>query len=193
MNIPLRKPDYAPLVIIFLVVALVAISCASDTTDIQDPVFVSSPDCDDLNRESLPVTQVVLTSNAKSVAVTAEVASTSNERAQGLMCREYVSAGTGMLFAYESDRTNGFWMKNTYVPLDILYIDSSRAIVDRISMSPCPRDDLSDSDWEVKCATEAANYVPKSSWRYTLELPAGWLDQQGLGDIAVTGGSVSWD
>ena len=193
MNVPLRKPDYAPLVILFLAVAIVAIGCSNDTTEFPKLVFVDSPDCADLNRQSLPVTNLTLNSNDASAEVAVEIAGTSSQRAQGLMCRESVPSGTGMLFTYDTDLSNGFWMKNTYVPLEILYIDSSRSIVDKIFMAPCPRGDLSDGEWEVKCATEAANYVPKSSWRYTLELPAGWLDQQKLSDIAEIGGTASWD
>jgi hypothetical protein len=51
-----------------------------------------------------------------------EIADTEAERAQGLMFREKLGAEEGMLFVYPSDRVVGMWMKNTLIPLDMLFI-----------------------------------------------------------------------
>ncbi len=156
------------------------------------PAFIKSSDCTNLDHGALPITDVALSADARVVTVQAEVANSSSERAQGLMCRESIPAGTGMLFTYASDRTSGFWMYNTYVPIDILYIGSSGDVVDMISMSPCPRGSANDDEWKLKCATEASEYVPTGTWRYTLELPSGWLAENGITDSIARSMSISW-
>ena len=68
--------------------------------------------------------------------VLAEVASTADERAEGLMYRDAVPDGTGMLFVFPDSRVRSFWMANTYVPLDIAYLDPSFRVVDIVAMQP---------------------------------------------------------
>ncbi|MFC6656249.1 DUF192 domain-containing protein [Roseibium salinum] len=59
----------------------------------------------------------------------AEIAATSEQRARGLMFREEMAADHGMLFIFEGESNRSFWMKNTPLPLDIIYIDAAGRIV----------------------------------------------------------------
>jgi uncharacterized membrane protein (UPF0127 family) len=151
----------------------------------QAVVFIDSDDCNDLQHGRLEIMEIALVIGEIDVLVQAEVANETSERAQGLMCRESIPAGTGMYFSYTESRATGFWMYNTYVPIDILYIDQSGAVVDKITMTPCLRDGLGDDEWRVKCASESAQYVPSVEWLRSLELPAGWLDTQGISDADI--------
>lgn len=58
-----------------------------------------------------------------------EVADDNAEREQGLMYRDTMAENQGMLFLMETEESQAFWMKNTILPLDILYVDSDRRIV----------------------------------------------------------------
>lgn len=65
-----------------------------------------------------------------------EVADTPEERAIGLMGRESMERDQGMLFVFEEEQVLGFWMKNTLIPLDIIFIDSDQFVVDVQNMRP---------------------------------------------------------
>jgi uncharacterized protein len=64
-----------------------------------------------------------------------EVADTDAERAQGLMNREKMAASSGMLFVYESPRRASFWMKNTLIPLDMIFVDETGVVTQVHSMA----------------------------------------------------------
>ncbi len=68
--------------------------------------------------------------------VRAEMANTPALRSQGLMNRTAVPDGTGMLFVFNSESIWSFWMQNTYVALDVAFIDAEFRIVDIQQMEP---------------------------------------------------------
>lgn len=87
-----------------------------------------------------------------------ELADTPEERAQGLMYRPSLASGHGMLFVFDTGSVRAFWMKNTLIPLDILWIDEHYRIQDIQSASPCT---------QHICKT----YVPSHQARWVVELP----------------------
>lgn len=58
-----------------------------------------------------------------------ELATNDAERAQGLMDRKSMTDEQGMLFIFPKEEEQAFWMKNTYISLDIIYVDENREIV----------------------------------------------------------------
>jgi uncharacterized membrane protein (UPF0127 family) len=63
------------------------------------------------------------------VKVRVEVVKTVAGRTQGLMYRKALAADAGMLFLFAQDEVHSFWMKNTYVALDMIFIDAQRTVV----------------------------------------------------------------
>lgn len=70
-------------------------------------------------------------------AFTVEVAATPDEQSQGLMFRERLGPNEGMLFPFPAPRLAGFWMKNTLIPLDMIFIRADGSIA-RIAANTVP-------------------------------------------------------
>lgn len=104
--------------------------------------------------------------NGKSV--TAELAVTEQERQQGLMFREKILPEQGMLFIFEEEGFYSFWMKNTLISLDILWLDEEKRIVHiEHAVPPCQKD-------------PCPSYTPRFPALYVLELASGAADQNKL-------------
>ncbi len=68
--------------------------------------------------------------------IVAEVASTPDDRATGLMNRFSLQPDRGMLFVFEHPEPLSFWMKNTFIPLSIAFLDASGRILNIEDMAP---------------------------------------------------------
>ncbi|MFA4886665.1 MAG: DUF192 domain-containing protein [Candidatus Nanoarchaeia archaeon] len=97
-----------------------------------------------------------------------EIADTFEERAQGLMFREHLDEYAGMIFIYPKEQHAGFWMKNTLISLDIIFIDKDFKIVDIHTAQPCVNED------------ECIPYGPTEQVQYVLEVNAGYAEKNGI-------------
>ena len=122
-----------------------------------------------------PTTTVTFASGAQ---VHAEIVDTPDAVERGLMFRESLGPNEGMLFVFEKTGFYPFWMKNTLIPLDIIWIDEAWRIVSiAASVPPCRAD---------PCPT----YPPAGDARYVVEVSAGFARTHGVarGDrVTVTG------
>ncbi len=97
--------------------------------------------------------------------VEVEVAATPVSRTRGLMWRKELAAGTGMLFIFPEDSVQGFWMKNTLLSLDMLFIDSKGRVVGIIERA------------EPHSRVTRTVGLPS---KYVLEVPGGWTQSVGV-------------
>ena len=99
---------------------------------------------------------------------TVELAETSEQQALGLMFRDSMADDHGMLFLFPSESRRGFWMKNTRIPLDILYFDANLELVNVIADArPCR---------SARCPS----YPSEGVAQYVLELNAGKAAELGV-------------
>lgn len=102
-----------------------------------------------------------------------EVADDDAERARGLMFRDELPTGHGMLFIHPREEPQSYWMKNTHIPLDILYFDDARRLVSQQrDVPPC------------SLGNRCPSYPSDAPARFVLELNAGEAARLGLEDGA---------
>lgn len=102
--------------------------------------------------------------NAGIHLIQAEVMNTQEGRMRGLMNRKALAANEGMLFFFATEERHCMWMKNTYLPLSVAFIDDRGVIVNIEDMEPHTENQ--------HCAARPVSFA--------LEMRQGWFAQRGL-------------
>jgi len=110
--------------------------------------------------QQLPVVQL----SAGMHLIRAEVAADYSSRGRGLMHRKSLAPNAGMLFIFDAAAIHCMWMKNTYIPLSVAFLDAQGAIINIADMQPHSE--------ESHCASRPAVYA--------LEMAQGWFAQRGI-------------
>jgi len=114
----------------------------------------------DPNKQILNISQITI----ENVEFNIELAKTPKEREEGLSGRAELCDQCGMLFIFRNDDYHSFWMKDTLIPLDIIWIDKNWQVVDFISFAQ-PQGTRTNEELPI--------YRPQKLARYVLELPGG--------------------
>jgi uncharacterized protein len=93
-----------------------------------------------------------------------ELAISQDEQATGMMFRRGMGANDGMLFVYTDSDKRCFWMRNTWVPLTIAFVEADGTIVNVADMKPM--------DPQLHCSEKPVQYA--------LEVPQGWFAKRGF-------------
>jgi uncharacterized membrane protein (UPF0127 family) len=100
--------------------------------------------------------------------VSVEIAADDELRAQGLMFRDHLNPGTGMLFLFNQDDDHAFWMKNTLIPLDMVWIGADQRVVHvKYNVPPCK-------------VENCPSYPTGVMSRYVLEVAGGEAQRHGV-------------
>ncbi|MBI4726341.1 DUF192 domain-containing protein [candidate division TA06 bacterium] len=94
-----------------------------------------------------------------------EVAEDEASRSKGLMHRRQLPEDEGMLFVFEYPQPLSFWMKNTYLPLDIAFVARDGSILNILKMKPLD---------------EGPRYASQGPALYAIEANAGWFQKNGI-------------
>ncbi len=141
-------------------ILLLVVAAALPLTKPEAEVRPDRPTLDDFATTAAATALVIFGSDT----VRAEVARTAEERGRGLMFRDAVPDGTGMLFVWDTEAERSLWMQNTYVALDVAFIDRNFTIVDIQQMEPETTD--------IHDGAKPAMFV--------LEVPQGWFAGKGI-------------
>lgn len=117
--------------------------------------------------------QVCINSNCFNV----EIARTEAERERGLMWRKSLAEDAGMFFIFEKEDFYPFWMKNTLIPLDIIWINVNNEIVYIAKNAP-------------PCPENCKSYIPTEKAKYVLEINGGLSDKFGVKTLDKVSGSA---
>jgi uncharacterized membrane protein (UPF0127 family) len=131
------------------------------------PVASKAKDCpkDPTGNLKLPMGKIVFSEAPGSPSVDVELARDDPSRERGLMFRTHMAKNSGMLFSWSDERPRNFWMHNTCIPLDMLYITKDGVIAGILEQVPT----LSDAPRGIRCPVA-----------HVLELNAGWARAHGL-------------
>ncbi|WP_266080111.1 DUF192 domain-containing protein [Haladaptatus caseinilyticus] len=102
--------------------------------------------------------------------VTLEVANSDGERTRGLMYRESLPQNHGMVFVFESAQPQSFWMKNTVIPLDIIFIAPNGTVINVEHADPQP--DANELDLR--------SYRSDAPAKYVVEMRQGFANRTGI-------------
>lgn len=98
-----------------------------------------------------------------------EVADTPQRKSQGMMFRQSIHPNSGMLFAYETPVNVNIWMKNTLIPLAVIWLDAQAVIMDMKVLYPCS-------------SRNCPSFGPPQASMYVLELHSNELSRFKIGD-----------
>jgi uncharacterized membrane protein (UPF0127 family) len=112
----------------------------------------------------LPITTIRVTPNLQ---VEAELAYTDSTRMKGLMYRKYLAPDAGMLFVFRDLDLHSFWMKNTLISLDLIWLNERKEIVASLTVDPCEKD-------------PCQSYEPMQKSKYVLEVNGGFVKKHNL-------------
>jgi uncharacterized membrane protein (UPF0127 family) len=111
--------------------------------------------------------QEIVFDNGASLKV--EMATSFEQRAQGLMNRKTLAEGEGMLFVFDPPEVLSFWMKNTLIPLSIGFFRANKELIEMQDMEPSHgpvREEL------------LPRYISSEPAKYALEVPKGWFQKK---------------
>lgn len=128
-----------------------------------DPAGMCPADPEDAG--ALPLGKITFVDVPGQPSVAVELTRTEAERSRGLMYRTEMPADHGMLFSWNDERVRSFWMHNTCIPLDMLFIAADGLIVGILEQVPT----LNDRSRSVPCPAA-----------HVLELNAGWTRRHGV-------------
>lgn len=122
-----------------------------------------------LSKEELfrDLKKIVIQNTSTEIPLLVEVANTSEKRVRGLSGRKVLAKNSGMIFIFDSETPARFHMKDTSIPLDILFFDSKKELVGAASMNPCQKD---------SCRT----YHSPEPISYALEVYQGFLEDHNM-------------
>jgi uncharacterized membrane protein (UPF0127 family) len=109
-----------------------------------------------------PLPTISLTVGGQKIVV--EVAATPERRALGLMHRFSLQPDHGMIFVFERPEPQGFWMKNTFIPLSIAFIAADGRIINIDEMQP----------------HDESVHMSRAPALYAIEMRKGWFTERGI-------------
>ena len=107
--------------------------------------------------------EIIIDNGKELIKIKAEIADDNEERLKGLMSRENLNENEGMLFVFENEDYQTFWMKNTLISLDMIFIDENLKIVDIKNAQPCEEEQCN-----LYKSSKPAKYVLEVNGNFTI-------------------------
>ncbi len=152
--------------------ALALAACGGESSQENASPAVEEQAADTHPVSGLQIIPVTLNTSDGTHVVQAEVANTPEAQSRGLMFRDEMGPDEGMIFTYDAPQPQSFWMRNTFIPLDLIFIDENNQVINIAQGEPYNEEPVT-SDGEAIAV---------------LELNAGRAEELGL----EPGDTVEW-
>ncbi|MBI3304808.1 DUF192 domain-containing protein [Candidatus Parcubacteria bacterium] len=119
---------------------------------------------------------VAIQTDSGPVNVRVEIADSPREWSRGLMNRRTLAPDAGMLFVFPDDTIRTFWMKDTLIALDVIFLDAQGSIVSMKTMTPC----LPRTKPQAAVSSGCPTYSSEVPARYALEVTGGFSERYRL-------------
>ncbi|MBN1915517.1 DUF192 domain-containing protein [Candidatus Dojkabacteria bacterium] len=162
----LRKIEPAFLFLIPAFAIIAMILAVTGAFQFFGSTYESSTDSNHINEETDASKLSTVHLGEDQITIKVEIADSSKEWTNGLMNRNYLPSDHGMLFVFPDENIRSFWMKDTYIPLDIIYINSEKEIIDIYE--------------SVEPLNEEKSYTSKSGAKYVLEVNGGFVKKNDI-------------
>ena len=172
-----QKKKAASVFMIFGILVTVVLVSGEMREDTQENGPIAEMDYQEARNAT--ITAIFTDGNDSLAELQLETAVTEEEKEEGLMHRKSLKNGTGMLFVYESAEERSFWMKNTYIPLDMIFLTAEMTIQTIKQADPQPN--VSDEELRI--------YSSEGPAKYVIEVRAGSADSIGVSK----GTEVRWN
>jgi uncharacterized membrane protein (UPF0127 family) len=146
--------------IILIIIVSIALQQKKETPELK--TFQTNKDI-----QKLQAKNITLQRSDENITINAEIADNNEERTKGLMYRTEMGEYEGMIFIFENERQLTFWMKNTLIPLDMIFADDTGKIINIEEAQPCKQEN---------CPL----YGSQGNAQYVLELNQGFCKQHNI-------------
>ena len=158
-------PVLAVIVLITFLILMIVPSSFLKDKDIRNENTITSAKVPEFRKDGL--LSFILNNGNDTVPIDIEIVDNQAEITRGLMYRPFLPDSAGMLFIFPQEAVRSFWMKNTYIPLDIIFVDANREVV------------------TIQSNTQPLSTEPVPSYKpakYVIEVNAGFTEKYGINE-----------
>lgn len=165
----MKKIIVFPTIVVIITLVTIQVWSSMNCIEMNEKIgLFSCSHANYIQNQNLETQNLFIITDTSEILVEVEIADEPQERNTGLMFRESLDQNSGMFFVFEREDRLSFWMKNTLIPLDMLFIDENFEIVEIKEFVPPCLDD------------PCPNFPSSKPAKYVLEVNGGFVEKNNI-------------